>query len=132
VLLHLLLTRALPFALAAQWQRLGFARSGQELHVDKVQEGTAVTLHLVGDATAPYVATAISEFQAALNSQKQLSIDLSATRRIDNRFFGLLLMLRKRLEASGRRLVFTGISSRIARLFSRNGVAFLLPHGWGV
>jgi anti-anti-sigma regulatory factor len=41
-------------------------------------------------------------------------------------------MLRKQLEASGRRLVFTGISSRIARLFRRNGVAFLLSHEEGI
>jgi N-acetylglucosaminyldiphosphoundecaprenol N-acetyl-beta-D-mannosaminyltransferase len=131
-LLRLLLTEALPLAWAARWQRLPFARSGQELRVDKVEEGTTMTLHLAGDATAPYVATAISEFRAALNSQKQLLIDLSATRRIDSRFFGLLLMLRKQLEGSGRRLVLTGISSRIARLFRRNGVAFLLSHELGV
>jgi hypothetical protein len=52
--------------------------------------------------------------------------------RATSRFFGLLLMLRKQLEASGRRLVFTGVSSRIARLFRRNGVAFLLSHELGV
>jgi N-acetylglucosaminyldiphosphoundecaprenol N-acetyl-beta-D-mannosaminyltransferase len=131
-LLRLLLTEALPLALAARWQRLPFARSGRELRVDKVEEGTTMTLHLAGDATAPYVATAISEFRAALNSQKQLLIDMSATRRIDSRFFGLLLMLRKQLEGSGRRLVLTGISSRIARLFRRNGVAFLLSHELGI
>ncbi len=89
-------------------------------------------LHLAGDATAPYVSTAISEFRAALNSQKQLLIDLSATRRIDSRFFGLLLMLRKQLECSGGRLVLTGVSSRNARLFRRNGVGYLLSHDLGV
>jgi N-acetylglucosaminyldiphosphoundecaprenol N-acetyl-beta-D-mannosaminyltransferase len=130
VLLRLLLTRALPLALAARWQRLRLARSGQELHIDRAEEGTAVTLHLAGGAIAPYVATAISEFRAAVNSQKQLLIDLSATRCIDCRFFGLLLMLRKQLEGSGRHLVFTDVPSRIARLFRRNGVAFLLSHGW--
>jgi N-acetylglucosaminyldiphosphoundecaprenol N-acetyl-beta-D-mannosaminyltransferase len=93
------------------------------------EDGAAVTVHLAGNATAQYVAKAIPGFRAALNSQKRLLIDLSATRRIDCRFFGLLLMLRKQLDASGRRLVFTGISSRIARLFHRNGVAFLLSRG---
>jgi N-acetylglucosaminyldiphosphoundecaprenol N-acetyl-beta-D-mannosaminyltransferase len=132
VLLRLLLTRALPLALAARLQRLRFAESDQELHVDKAEVGTAVTLRLAGDAIAPYADTAISEFRAALNSQKQLLIDLSATRRIDSRFFGLLLMVRKQLEGSGRRLVLTGISPRIARLFRRNGVAFLLSHEFGV
>jgi N-acetylglucosaminyldiphosphoundecaprenol N-acetyl-beta-D-mannosaminyltransferase len=128
VFLRLLLAQALPLAVAARWQRLRFSRGPQKLHVDKAEDGTAVILHLAGDAAVPYVATAVSEFRAALNSQKQLLIDLSATRRIDSRFFGLLLMLKKQLEASERRLVFTGISSRIAGLFRCNGVAFLLPH----
>jgi N-acetylglucosaminyldiphosphoundecaprenol N-acetyl-beta-D-mannosaminyltransferase len=132
VLLRLLLTRALPLALAARLQRLCFAKSDQELRVDKAEAGTAVTLRLAGDAIAPYADAAISEFRAALNSQKQLLIDLSATRRIDSRFFGLLLMVRKQLEGSGRRLVLTGISPRIARLFRRNGVGFLLSHELGV
>jgi len=128
VLLRLLLARVLPLTLACRLQRLGFAKSAQELRVDKAEEPAAVSLRLSGDATEPYVDTAISEFRAALNSQKQLLIDLSATRRIDSRFFGLLLMLRKQAEGSGRRLVLTGISPRIARLFRRNGVAFLLSH----
>jgi N-acetylglucosaminyldiphosphoundecaprenol N-acetyl-beta-D-mannosaminyltransferase len=132
VLLRLLLTRALPLALATRLQRLRFAESNQELRVDKAEAGTATTLRLAGDATAPYVDTAISEFRAALNSHKQLLIDLSATRHIDSRFFGLLLMVRKQLEGSGRRLVLAGISPRIARLFRRNGVAFLLSHELGV
>ena len=132
VLLRLLLTQALPLALAARLQRLRFAKRDQELRVNKAETGTAVTLRLAGDAIAPYAGTAISELRAALNSQKQLLIDLSATRRIDSRFFGLLLMVRKQLEGSGRRLVLTGISLRIARLFRRNGVAFLLSHEFGV
>jgi N-acetylglucosaminyldiphosphoundecaprenol N-acetyl-beta-D-mannosaminyltransferase len=132
VLLRLFLARALPLAFATRLQRLRFAQSDQELHVDKVEAGTAVTLRLAGDAIAPYADAAISEFRAALNSQKQVLIDLSATRRIDSRFFGLLLMVRKQLEGSGRRLVLTGISPRIARLFRRNGVAFLLSHEFGV
>jgi N-acetylglucosaminyldiphosphoundecaprenol N-acetyl-beta-D-mannosaminyltransferase len=128
VLLRLLLTRAFPLALAARLQRMRFAKDGRDLRVDKSEAGTAVVLRLAGDATAPYVDTAISEFRAALSSQKQPLVDLSATRYIDSRFFGLLLMFRKQLEGSGRRLVLTGISPRIARLFRRNGVAFLLSH----
>jgi N-acetylglucosaminyldiphosphoundecaprenol N-acetyl-beta-D-mannosaminyltransferase len=128
LLLRLFLSRALPLALADRLQRLRFAESGRELRVGKAEADGAVTLRLAGDATAPFVETAISEFRAALDSQKRLLIDLSATRRIDSRFFGLLLMLRKQLESSGRRLVLTGISPRIARLFRRNGVAFLLSH----
>lgn len=128
MLLRLLLTRAVPLALAARWQRLPFAGSDQGLQVDKAESDTAVTLHLAGDATAPSLAPAISEFRAALNGQKQLLIDLSAIRRADSRFFGLLLMLRKQLEGSGRHLILTGISPRIARLLRRNGVTFLLSH----
>lgn len=125
VLLRLVLTRAIPVAVAARLQQLRPA-SGQELNVARTESETAVTLSLAGDATAPSVGTATAAFRAALDSQKQLLVDLSATRRIDCRFFGLLLMLRKQLKGSGRRLVLTGISPQTARLFRRNGVAFLL------
>lgn len=125
VLLRLVLTRAVPLAVADRLRRLR-RESSQELRVSRVESDAAVTLRLAGDATASYVAPAIAAFRAALDSKKQLLVDLSAIRRIDSRFFGLLLMLRKQLEGSGYRLVLTGISPQTARLFRRNGVGFLL------
>jgi N-acetylglucosaminyldiphosphoundecaprenol N-acetyl-beta-D-mannosaminyltransferase len=125
VLLRLFITRVLPLAIAARWQRR-WAGKPQQLRIDRTQGAAGVTLRLCGDATAHYVGHAISCFRGALINQKQLLIDLSAVRRIDIRFFGLFLMLRKQLNAKSASLKFIGISPRLARLFRLNGVEFLL------
>jgi N-acetylglucosaminyldiphosphoundecaprenol N-acetyl-beta-D-mannosaminyltransferase len=125
VLLRLFFTRVLPLVIAAQWQRRG-PRKPQALRVDEVQDDAAVTLSLSGDATVGYVPEAISYFRRALAGQKQLIIDMSSARRIDARFLGLLLMLRKQLNSKNTELKFIGISPRLARLFRLHGAEFLL------
>ena len=59
-------------------------------------------LSLGGDATERHIAEAIAGFRETLTgTNKVVVIDLSRTRVIDGRFFGLLLMLRKRLKGQG-------------------------------
>lgn len=125
VLLRLMLTRVLPLGLAAQWHKL-WAHRSKELRIDNTHHDAALTLRLSGDATARYVSEAITHFRQALASQKHLIIDLSSIRRIDPRFFGLLLMVRKRLNSSHARLKFTGVAPWVTRSFRRHGVEFLL------
>jgi N-acetylglucosaminyldiphosphoundecaprenol N-acetyl-beta-D-mannosaminyltransferase len=72
------------------------------------------------------VTQAAACFRETLTDQKQLLIDLSAIRRIDARFFGLLLMLRKQVNSKNGSLKFIGISPRLTKLFRLNGVEFLL------
>ena len=125
MLLRLFVTRVLPLAIAAQWQRLR-ALKPQELQINEAHDNTATTLSLSGDATARYVPQAISCFRRSIAGEKSLLIDLSSIRHIDARFFGLFLMLRKRLNSNTAALKFIGVSPQIARLFRRNGVEFLL------
>ena len=128
VLIRLLLTRVLPLAIMAQCQRLSFRR--QVLAIKQTMEDESVTVTLSGFAIEQHVAKAASAFRSAVTGHKNIVIELTDTLFIDCRFFGLLLMLRKQLEGSGRSLRFSGISPRLARLFRLNGIGFLLPRAW--
>ncbi len=125
LLARLVFTRALPLAIMAQYQRLRFR--GQILAIKQSIDDESVTLALSGFATEQHVTKAAAAFRSAVAAAKNIAIELTDTRFIDCRFFGLLLMLRKQLEGSGRSLRFSGISRRLARLFRLNGIGFLLP-----
>ncbi len=58
--------------------------------------------------------------------KQDIIIDLSTTRMIDARFFGLLLMLRKELKSRGASLTFTGVSRAMQRIFRCSELEFLL------
>ena len=57
---------------------------------------------------------------------KVVVIALSKSRAIDARFFGLLLILRKRLRGQGAHLKFVGVSASMKRMFRLNELGFLL------
>ncbi len=125
VLLRLLLTRVLPLAILSRWQR----RRNQEqedLVITKVHHDQSVTISLRGIASERYISKAIASFQEALAGNQSITIDLSNTRLIDARFLGLLLMLRKELRSRGVKLMFTGVSGTIARIFRLCELEFLL------
>ena len=124
VLIRLLLTHVLPLAILARYRLLSCR--GQPLAIKQTLEDEFVTLALSGCATEQYVANAAAAFKSVVAGCKNVVIELSGTRFIDCRFFGLLLMLRKQLAGSGRSLRFGGISPRLARLFRLNGIGFLL------
>jgi N-acetylglucosaminyldiphosphoundecaprenol N-acetyl-beta-D-mannosaminyltransferase len=69
---------------------------------------------------------AICSFGAALATGKLLIVDFSKTRAVDQRFLGLLLMVRKQVKARGGELQFTGISPTLLRIFRLNGIEHLL------
>jgi N-acetylglucosaminyldiphosphoundecaprenol N-acetyl-beta-D-mannosaminyltransferase len=129
-LIRLLFTRVLPLAVVAQWRRL--SRRRHDLAIEQTRKGETITLRLSGFATERCVVKAASVFRAAVAGNRNVVIELTDTRFIDCRFFGLLLMLRKQLQASRQSLEFIGISRRLARLFRLNGVEFLLANGQGV
>ncbi len=129
VLLRLMLTRVLPLAIRARALRWNAARKSHNLVIEQVQGPNSVTMSLCGFATAPHVKGAIRCFRDAAVAEKSVVIDCSQTRAIDARFFGLLLMLRKQLEARGAKLEFAGLSPRLERTFHLNGLDYLIPSG---
>ena len=120
----------MPLAIYARWLRLRADRSGHDLVIVSVQNDDRVTVRLPGYATAAPVPEAIACFGQAVASQKRaVVVDLSQTRAVDARFFGLLLMLRKQLKSRGAALQFQGVSSRLQRLFRLNALEYLLSSG---
>jgi N-acetylglucosaminyldiphosphoundecaprenol N-acetyl-beta-D-mannosaminyltransferase len=125
-LLRLLLTGALPLVLGSLWTRLHSARTDEGLWVEWREEQHAVVVGLSGLAIAAHADVAISAFRQALDKGKAIEVDVSRTRLLDPRFFGLLLMVRKELRRRGRALRFVGVSPAIVRVFRLNGFEFLL------
>ena len=124
MLLRVLLTRILPLACRARFQR---RHGAQELNVGLRRTEDSVVLQVSGDATTPYIGHAIGRFQQALVLAAPLVIlDFAAVRDIDQRFFGLMLMLRKSLQRRGTTLLVVSVSDRVRRLFQLNELEFLL------
>ena len=125
-LLFVVLTCAVPLALGSRWHRLRTMRQAAGLQIDQTEDQRTITIGLVGSAITQQVDNAISYFRLALNANKEILIDLSKTKFVDPRFFGLLLMVRKQLLSQGNGLRFTGATPRIKRMFRLNGFEFLL------
>jgi N-acetylglucosaminyldiphosphoundecaprenol N-acetyl-beta-D-mannosaminyltransferase len=126
-LLRLLSTRVLPLAVTTGWQQFRRKHQQEGLLIKKSHDHQSTIISLCGDASERHVPKAIACFREALMGNQNITIDLSNTRLIDARFFGLLLMLRKELKHRGARLVFTGASGGIRRIFRLNELEFLLP-----
>ena len=127
VLAFLLLTRVLPLVVLNGWNRYRSKRQPRPLWLESAAQHDFVTIRLYGDAIEQFASKASARLEETLTAPcKNVVIDLSAVRAIDARFFGLLLMLRKRLKSQGCGLQFVGASLAIKRLFRLNEVQFLL------
>lgn len=127
VLLHLIVGRVLPLALARCWHHIKSKCAPRDLTINTARNHDSVKISLCGDATKQSARLATTLFRETLTAGiKSVVIDLSATRVIDQRFFGLLLMLRKHMKARGIELTFIGVAASLNRLFRLNEVAFLL------
>ena len=126
-LIFLVLTCAVPLAIGHRWRRVTSSDKSHGLQIDHSEDLQAVTIGLTGAAIARQVDKAIGYFRAALERNKEVLVDLSQTRVIDPRFFGLFLMVRKQLLLQGNTLQFTGVTPRMKRVFRLNGFEFLLP-----
>ena len=131
VLLRLMLTRVLPLAINAQILRWNYAGEGHNLVIEKVEDTGFVSLRLCGVAVARHVENVTRCFRDAALAGKRVVIDFSATRAIDARFLGLLLMLRKLLKARGEELELVGMSRKLERTFRLNGLDYLCTSGAG-
>jgi N-acetylglucosaminyldiphosphoundecaprenol N-acetyl-beta-D-mannosaminyltransferase len=122
--LRLMLTHVLPLTLAAQWMRRRCQRT--DLSIAEGQDEERVTLTFSGMAARRQVDVAVSAFRKALAAQKDVAVDLSDVDFIDQRFLGLLMVLRKQLRKAGSELHVVGASTPLKRLFRLNGGEFLI------
>jgi N-acetylglucosaminyldiphosphoundecaprenol N-acetyl-beta-D-mannosaminyltransferase len=124
-LLGLLATCVLPLAVKSLWQGLKKGRSGRDLLIRQFESHEQVTLALYGAATAQNVEKAIPYVRSAVRANKQIVIDLAATRAIDARFLGLLLMLGKQVMKRGENLRLVGASAKLKRAICLHGADYL-------
>lgn len=122
-LLTMLFTSVLPLVLIERR-----ARNLNKLSIARSEDHGSVTIALSGAAVATHADAAIEELRDALDSGKRVIVDVSNTQYIDARFFGLFLMVRKQLASQGQKLLFTGMSASLRRLFRLNRFEFLLSH----
>ena len=127
VLLRLFVTRVLPLVIVNRRNRLRSERHPRDLLLNTAKSHGIVMIGLNGDAIGRHADKAIAGFRDILAERyKAVVIDLSSTHAIDQRFFGLLLMLRKRLKGQGTTLTFIGASAAMKRMFRLNELDFLL------
>jgi N-acetylglucosaminyldiphosphoundecaprenol N-acetyl-beta-D-mannosaminyltransferase len=125
-LARLVITRALPIAVDLGWRRYIQKNSKQDLSIEKHEHHGSIVASLLGYATEKHVIKSATVFRGLVVEHRDVAIDVSQTRSIDPRFFGLFLMLRKQLKKNGKTLKFTGVSKKSRRMFRLNGFEFLL------
>jgi N-acetylglucosaminyldiphosphoundecaprenol N-acetyl-beta-D-mannosaminyltransferase len=125
VLARILMTRVLPLAIANRWHRFKSTLETQDLLITLGHSDRSIMIDVSGFATEETAQKAASYFGEALTGKQNVIVDLSRTRFIDARFFGLLLVFRKHLKAQGAKLIFTGLSPAILRIFRLNELGFL-------
>jgi N-acetylglucosaminyldiphosphoundecaprenol N-acetyl-beta-D-mannosaminyltransferase len=126
VLLRLLLTRILPLAVLTRWHQFRRDHEREDLLIKKSHDAQSIMISLCGVASERYIPKAIACFQEALTGNQDITIDLLNTNLIDARFLGLLLMLRKELRNRKAKLIVTGVSGTIERIFRLSELEFLL------
>ncbi len=88
-----------------------------------------------GEATAKNIREIVHSIRRALLSTGDVEVDLAGVSTIDARFLGVLLVVRKVVEAKNSELRLTGVSASLERIFCLNGADFLLAppdkSNWG-
>lgn len=88
-----------------------------------------VTFRLSGSATSEQVDSLFPLVREAAQGSKAVNIDLAGVHRLDSRFFGVLMGIRKLLAREGLALTIAGVSPRVRRIFRLNRFEFLLSDG---
>ena len=127
VLLRIILLSVLPLTLLNKWNGFHSRRNPREFSMRSQKGLGKITISLIGDATEAHIPEFIVALKETLTQARtDVILDLSRTRAIDARCFGLFLMLRKRLSGQGAKLEFIGMSRRTKQMFRFSGLAFLL------
>jgi N-acetylglucosaminyldiphosphoundecaprenol N-acetyl-beta-D-mannosaminyltransferase len=121
------LKAVLPLMVVTRFDRLARRVRPVPLSLVARKDGPALWISIGGHATDEHVAWAISRLKETLKQEFQaLTIDLTMTRGIDQRFLGLLLMVRKVAARRGASFAVRGASSSLRRRFHLNRAGYLL------
>ena len=123
-LLRLLATRVLPYAFYVKAQ----APSQADLATAALKLTTRAhgnVLHCQGAWSAQNIDRLRPIFKNVAASAGDVELDMEQVTHVDSAFIGLTMMLYKHQQRLGKRLVISGMSTRIERIFRWNGAAFL-------
>jgi N-acetylglucosaminyldiphosphoundecaprenol N-acetyl-beta-D-mannosaminyltransferase len=122
-LFYVMSTCLLPLVVRSLLQR---SKGVAHLTIERTEEIQSSLVKLSGAATSRHIAAATACFRVVLEVNKPIVIDLSKMGSIDPRFFGLLLMLRKKAIRQELRLEFVSATPNLRKIFRLNGFEFLL------
>ncbi|MDP1682191.1 MAG: WecB/TagA/CpsF family glycosyltransferase [Burkholderiales bacterium] len=123
-LLRLLATRVIPYALFLRCQPV----SQSELAAATVEireREDACVIYCQGAWSAQNIDRLRSSFKQAAARSCDIELNLEQVTYVDSAFIGLVMLLYKHQQKLGKRLVITGLSKRIEKIFRWNGAAFL-------
>ena len=126
VFIKMMLTQVLPLIIESWLLKSKLSTPGHTLAIETVQDKTSITLTISGFAVASELPSTIPTIVAALATGKALTLDFSQTSAIDQRFLGLLLMVRRLLKHRASQLRIVGLKRKVRRIFRLNGAGYLL------
>jgi len=127
IFLLLLVFSLLPCVLIDKFRSLiRSAASGERLWGSVTHGGRCAYVTLGGAATIGNIEKIQQLFRTAASFEKNITVDLSQVTRIDARFIGLCLMLRKQLGRHDNRLRLINVTNNVDFYFRLNRFGFLL------
>jgi N-acetylglucosaminyldiphosphoundecaprenol N-acetyl-beta-D-mannosaminyltransferase len=118
----LMFSSVLPLVIWVLWLRLKDDYRDENLTITGTQDSQFYTISIRGPATRPHANRIGAAFRAAAESNNRIIVNFSEAIAIDARVLGLLLMLLKKINLKGGKLIFTGISPRLSMLFRLYGM----------
>jgi anti-anti-sigma factor len=121
-----LVTTVLPYAFWLTFNKRRLLTSGNKCNVSLKSETTSCCLSIVGDILDP-VSPEIRSLMRKISKQNvDVVLDLTDSEYLSPGFFGLLLLLKKRLEENGTNFKITGVQSKMRKLLKWNGLLDLI------
>jgi N-acetylglucosaminyldiphosphoundecaprenol N-acetyl-beta-D-mannosaminyltransferase len=123
---NLFLTKVLPYVLWMKFNKKHFPDLREPVEVKAESEADKSTISISGNCFHDTIEPLRAVFADQANSSRNIVVDLSAVPMVDGAFLGLCLILFKHVSRAGRSLSFSGLNSKVVRVFRWNCVEFLL------
>ncbi len=123
-LLHLLAMRVLPYALFLKRHPASLEElAGAAVQIS--ERAHASVIYCQGAWSAQNIDRLRPSLKKAAARSCDIELNLEQVTYVDSAFIGLVMLLYKHQQSLGKRLVITGLTKRIEKIFRWNGAAFL-------
>jgi N-acetylglucosaminyldiphosphoundecaprenol N-acetyl-beta-D-mannosaminyltransferase len=123
--LRLMLTHVLPLLVVTRARQFSGVKVAA-FEIERTDNQKSVVLNINGSATVQNIYKAISGFQDAARTGRDVDINFTNISHIDARFLGLLTVLKMHLGKRHLKLNLKAVPRRIERIFRLSGFGFLL------